>query len=282
MSVLTLNGPETFASVLEAVHAAQTVDEVTPHITRLWFTPWRFDPGSHVLAREAAWLARTKPLGWGSLAGFEAGAGPTVLLVHGWGDYAARLGAFVDPLVDSGFRVVGLDLPGHGGSGDRPADLYQWADAIGDVIAAEKVHAIVAHSLGGQAVTNALTRGTGVEAVALLAPAVRLAHSVDTFARMFGLPALATEALREEIARRYGSGVWAETDGDAQARQLRLPALIVHSADDDQIGTSDVELLARAWDGAALIELDGLGHNRLTRDHAVIELVAEFLAQPRT
>jgi pimeloyl-ACP methyl ester carboxylesterase len=266
-----------FAETLEAVQSAQTVEEVTPHITRLWFTPWRFDPGPHVLAREAAWLASARPVRWGALAGFEAGTGPTVLLVHGWGDYAARLGAFVDPLVRRGFRVVGLDLPGHGGSGEGPADLYEWTDALVEVIAAEKAHAVVAHSLGGQAVTNALTRGTGVEAVALLAPAVRLEHSVQTFERTFALQPLAIEGLRREIVRRYGPEVFSETDGDAHARQLAVAALMVHSADDDQISSADVEMLADAWEGAELVELDGLGHNKLLRDPDVIERVATFL-----
>ena len=44
------------------------------------------------------------------------GAGPTVLLVHGWEGRGAQLGALVDPLVAAGYRAVALDGPAHGDS----------------------------------------------------------------------------------------------------------------------------------------------------------------------
>src|SRR5262245_30745683 len=44
------------------------------------------------------------------------GAGPAVLLVHGWGGRGTQLGAFVEPLVADGFSVVAFDAPGHGES----------------------------------------------------------------------------------------------------------------------------------------------------------------------
>src|ERR1051325_5613961 len=44
------------------------------------------------------------------------GAGPTVLLVHGWEGRGAQLGAFVDPLVAAGVSGVAVDAPGHRGT----------------------------------------------------------------------------------------------------------------------------------------------------------------------
>src|SRR5205823_2922525 len=37
------------------------------------------------------------------------GAGPTVLLVHGWEGRGSQLGAFVEPLVRAGLSVVAFD-----------------------------------------------------------------------------------------------------------------------------------------------------------------------------
>src|SRR5687768_13117485 len=86
--------------------------------SRLWFTPWPVPVGERARAKQAGWLAGTQPVtfdvGTHRIAGFSAGEGPAVLLVHGWGERAASLGAFVAPLVGAGFRVVGVDLPGHG------------------------------------------------------------------------------------------------------------------------------------------------------------------------
>src|SRR4051812_4526201 len=83
---------DTMAAVLEAAVAAAHVDAdlAAPLVARLWFTPWRIDAGETVAAREARWLAATAPVELstptGALTGFMAGSGPTVLLVHGWGD----------------------------------------------------------------------------------------------------------------------------------------------------------------------------------------------------
>jgi hypothetical protein len=44
------------------------------------------------------------------------GSGPPVYLVHGWGGWRGQLGAFVDPLLARGYRVVAFDAPSHGES----------------------------------------------------------------------------------------------------------------------------------------------------------------------
>src|SRR5688500_16792196 len=79
---------------------------------KLWFTPWRVQPSERGLRRQAEWLSGTTPAHfstrYGHIAGFEAGTGPTVLLVHGWGERAASLGALVRPLTSAGYRVVGI------------------------------------------------------------------------------------------------------------------------------------------------------------------------------
>lgn len=41
---------------------------------------------------------------------------PTIVLMHGWEGRASQLGLFALPLVAAGYRVVGLDGPGHGES----------------------------------------------------------------------------------------------------------------------------------------------------------------------
>jgi pimeloyl-ACP methyl ester carboxylesterase len=276
-------GPDAFAAVLEATLAARTVSAelTTTLLTRLWFTPWRLDPGDRVRAREAAWLEGSTPLtvdaGRHRLAGFESGSGPTVLLVHGWGDCASRMGGFVEPLRTRGLRVLAVDLPAHGANeGDR-TDLYECAAAITEVLAAQDVRGVVAHSMGGQTVVQALRQAPRVSAAALIAPAVRLESSLRTFGAALALDAEVLGLLREQINRSYGSQVWSETDADAAARHLRVPALIVHSRDDEQVSDADIGLLAAAWPGAELATFDGLGHSRILRDAGVVTRVAGFL-----
>ncbi|MDT7571068.1 MAG: hypothetical protein QOE05_1242 [Actinomycetota bacterium] len=270
-------------TVLEAAAAAAQVSAelAAPLVARLWFTPWRIDAGETVRAREARWLAHTAPIALptpaGPLSGFTAGTGPTVLLVHGWGDRASRFGAFVEPLVDAGFRVVGVDLPGHGDNPPGGTDLYEMADALAAVMWDQNARGVIAHSMGAVATARALQHGVDIGPVCMLAPAARLESAVDRFAELFALPAAAIAGLRAEIQRRFGPDVWAEFHADALVRDWDRPGLVVADRDDEQVPRSDVQLVADAWPGAQLIETQGLGHTRVLRDPEVVEQVTAFL-----
>tara|TARA_A100001391_G_scaffold119260_1_gene81188 strand:+ start:36555 stop:37496 length:942 start_codon:yes stop_codon:yes gene_type:complete len=65
----------------------------------------------------------------------EAGAGPAVLLCHGFPEYWRSWRKQIPALVDAGYRVLAFDMRGHGES-DAPAELdrYSVAETVGDVI----------------------------------------------------------------------------------------------------------------------------------------------------
>lgn len=250
---------------------------------RLRFTPWPVDAGPRSRARHAAWLEDADPLSipfrGGRLAGFAAGTGPVVLLVHGRGERAASLGAFVRPLTDAGFRVVGVDLPAHGDSPGRRTSLPEQAAALraaseylGDI------HGIVAHSMGGLASVMALREGLEARAATLLAPAVRLGHALSRWSSMFAIPPKATLGLAAVIERRFGHDVWETFAGDKMAPDVTVPTLIVQDRDDQQVDHSDAVLLADAWPGSRLLTTEGLGYNRVLRDPEVIASVSAFMS----
>lgn len=249
---------------------------------RLWFTPWPVPVTERAREKQARWLEGTEHLSVRTadghrLRGFAAGEGPVVLLVHGWGEWAANLGAFIDPLVTAGYRVAGFDLPAHGASSGSQTDALVNAAAVREVAAAlGGVDAVVAHSMGAHATIVALHQGLEVQAVALVAPAVRL-YGVEEFGEMLSLPNAAVRGLRATIERRYGTSVWQDLAADLLADQLHTPALIVHDPDDDQIAASDVRALSEAWKESRLVSPEGLGHGRIIRDRDVIQQVVDFL-----
>ncbi|MGH2735472.1 MAG: alpha/beta fold hydrolase [Actinomycetota bacterium] len=251
---------------------------------RLWFTPWRADASWRALARQDKWLEGTTPLavpfGPIRLAGFEAGSGPTVLLVHGWGERAASLGAFIGPLVANGHRVVGVDLPAHGNSPGRRTDLPEQAAALR--AAADHlggIHGIVAHSMGGFATTMALHDGLHAEAVTLIAPAVSLNGALARFTPMYKIPPRATAGLHAAIERRFGRDAWELFAGDRMAPGLDVPALIVQDRDDPQVDHSEAVALSEAWRGSRLVTTEGLGHMRILRDPEVIAGATDFMSR---
>jgi pimeloyl-ACP methyl ester carboxylesterase len=81
---------------------------------------------------------------------FAAGAGPPLLLIHGFGGAAWNFDGLA-PLLP-GRRLLVPDLPGHGGSEPLPAaSLAAFADVLADMLAADGVDRadVVGHSLGG-------------------------------------------------------------------------------------------------------------------------------------
>lgn len=279
----TLQTPAALKATWAATRAASAVSETVAGLgaARLWFTPWPVPVSDRALEKQARWLEGAERLTFRTrdghrLSGFAAGQGPVVLLVHGWGEWAANLGAFIGPLTDAGYRVAGFDLPAHGESSGVQTDALVNAAAIRD--AAEflgGVHAVVAHSMGAHGTTLALHQGLEVNAVALLAPAVRL-YGVDDFGKMFKLPQRAVRGLQATIERRYGRSVWDDLSAERLAVDLDTPALIVHDSDDDQISPADGRELSQAWKGSRMVETERLGHGRIIRDAAVIEMVAGF------
>jgi pimeloyl-ACP methyl ester carboxylesterase len=78
---------------------------------------------------------------------------PPLLALHGWLDNAGSF-AFLAPKLAERFRVIALELPGHGHSSHLPAGIsYHYVDYVGAVLNAADAlglerYALLGHSLG--------------------------------------------------------------------------------------------------------------------------------------
>lgn len=248
----------------------------------LWFIPWSVPVSERGLAKQARWLAPTQPFALktsgGRVAGFYAGDGPVVLLVHGWGERAASLGGFIEPLCAAGFRVVGVDLPAHGDSAGQSTNIIRAGGAMAEV-ANEfgGASAVIGHSMGANTALWAMDHGLQVKAAVFLAPNVDLASAMETFASLFEIPPTAIAGLKERIERRFGKTVWRDIRGDNLARGLEVPGLVFHDPADPQVPFAGSQRLVEAWGSATLVPVPGLGHGAITRDAGVIERAVGFV-----
>jgi pimeloyl-ACP methyl ester carboxylesterase len=204
---------------------------------------------------------------------------PTVALLHGWEGRASQLGAFAPPLVAAGFRVVGVDAPGHGDSPGRSSSLVAIAGALGAL--AERFGpfpGVIAHSAGSAAAIYALKRGMAADRLVCVAPGVDLEGYAREFTRLLGLPAAVSRAMQRRIERRFNVS-WRELDPRRAAADLRVPLLVIHDRDDREAPFAGGEALARAWAGARLLATEGLGHTRILWDQAVVAAATAFLRE---
>lgn len=247
-------------------------------------------------------LAVTTRRGNARLATWTWGdSGPVVLLVHGWGGNASQLHAFVQPLVNAGFRPVAVDLPGHGESAGRFTSLPEWADALLDLsrqldqldrasqratptgmtstsheTTGQPFHAVIAHSFGAAATTLALDRGLAATQVSLLAPVAHPASYFDAFMALVSDDQQCHQLAREAAEARLDFTFGALGVPFLAARQTAT-ALVVHDRNDRETPFDGGEAIARAWPTAELVATNGLGHRRLLEDAAVVSRVVDQL-----
>src|SRR5690242_637706 len=185
---------------------------------------------------------------------------PTILYFHGNAANAANRADKIERIRQSGFGVFYLNNRGYGGSGGRPTEAANVADAraaydhlIARGVPAERIVAF-GESLGsGQAVRLAAERR--VAAIVLEAP---LTSTVDVGRRVyFWLP------LRWLVADRY--------DNERSIRAVRAPVLILHGERDQVIPVAMGRRIYQAANEPKRIELfaEG-GHNDLF-DHGAWE-----------
>ena len=207
------------------------------------------------------------------------GAGPIVLLVHGWEGRGTQLGRFVDPLVAAGFQVVALDNPAHGESSGSRSDLIETTEAVRKVgRELGPLAGVIAHSFGGAVATLALERGLDAASVVLISTPSSVEDVIARFGALAGVRGAAMRAFREAIEQQTGVKI-KEVEIFERVAGLRVPALIVHDRDDREVPFQDAERLTARWPGAAIMPTAGLGHRRILKDDAVIRHAVDFISQ---
>lgn len=224
------------------------------------------------------------------LRAVRAGAGPAVILLHGYGESLLAWESVFDRLTRQA-DIVALDLPGFGLS-SKPATGYATdslaADVLGAMDALRLERAVlVGHSLGGAvAAAAALAAPERVPGLVLIDPAVvtepwlrRAENTSETTGRTVRRGVAQYEALRMRFSGAHDPAWLAESDsamayspsGDAayvtalqavlrefdfayldheRARRLRTPTLIIWGAYDPTVSVSRGRALAASLPAA--------------------------------
>ncbi|SDS95507.1 alpha/beta fold hydrolase [Microlunatus soli] len=214
------------------------------------------------------------------------GSGEPVYLMHGWGGWRGQLGAFIEPLVDAGFRVVAFDAPGHGGSvpgtiGEGNGCFGEFVDTLRAVVDDHgRPTAVVAHSFGCAATVAALGDGMPAGRLVLLAPAVDPMTYVGAVASGFGIGPRTIRRTVQRIEQQVGRAL---TDFDLRTVDPRtLPrTLIITDRQDREMPHRHAIDLAAGWSCSELMITDGLGHQRILRDPDVIVRTVDFVQAAR-
>lgn len=233
------------------------------------------------------------------------GAGPAVLLLHGFGaDHVLNWGnsEVIDALVESGRRVVATDARGHGASG-KPHEVEAYsgnamvrdAQAVLDHLDVEQVD-VVGYSMGsmvaarlvpdeprtrslvlggvGATVTPPRTGGRAPEAIAAALLADDAESIENVTGRAFREFADATGADREALAALSRSS---SLQHSVQFDAITVPTLVIAGTGDTLIRSP--EALAERLPSARLRMVKG-DHLGAPYHHAFKEAIIDFLDRP--
>lgn len=246
---------------------------------RLWITPPRFKvPESELEALASATIEQLAVNNHNITTYLWGSAAPTVLLVHGWSGRGTQLGSFVEPLIESGYRVLSFDAPAHGKSSGKQTNIFEIADAIR--VLDNKYgpfESAITHSFGGPCLAIAMQKGTSISSVVNISPPAETSGLVKKFASALQITARVEKELMLSIEKRYGANIWQETSMENNVRDLDIPALVIHDVDDIDVPWHEGQAIAQAWSKVRFIKTSKLGHRRILRDPATIKTSVEFI-----
>lgn len=211
--------------------------------------------------------------------------GPIVLFVHGWSGRGSQVAAFVGPLTDAGYRVLAVDLPGHGETPGASTNIFECAAvlrALGDNYG--PLHAAITHSFGGMVLAYALNHGVTLERAAIISAPSDVDFLIRGFATTLSMHPRVVDDLWRRLELRFGGDASVEDFSEhisltSNVAGLQVPALVVHDEDDTSVPWAQGQRIATTWPNARFLKTQGLGHGRILRDKQVIDTVVKFIAE---
>lgn len=269
----------------------------------LWSEPPARTPPLQLLQRGARSFRSPLADGAGSLAAWiveprEQSAAGTIVLLHGVRmDKQASIPMALS-LCDAGYRVVLIDLPGHGESGGRyltygeaeAQDVSGMLDALDASGLQLGPVGAYGFSYGAAVAIDLAATDPRVRGVVAVSPFASLREVVRDYRRKY-LPAAASLVPDGWFQQAVSTAAWFvgfDPDGSAPAQAIGktlVPILLIHGDRDTQVPLRHSQALEHAASGRArLLVLRGATHDSMPTDakHVVRnEAVAWFAANVR-
>lgn len=209
----------------------------------------------------------------------------TVLVIHGWHSRTEYMKTIVEGFRDAGYRVLALDLPGHGHSSGRRLNMVLAVDAVraaGEWFG--PFRAVVGHSFGGAVAVNAAVGSVegiaplATERLVLIAAPSSMPAIFEDFGRFLNLGPRSQVVVNDQVERIAGRPL-SHYVGSEQLALTPVPTLVIHAPDDREVSPDSARMFAAAGEHVRLYWARGLGHRRILADPEVVAESVNFVAE---
>ena len=204
-----------------------------------------------------------------------------VMLFHGWESNAGSLGAFVEPLLEKGYKVISFDAPAHGKSQGRRANLIYFKKTAKAMIEKYGVPDIaIGHSLGANTIImTSFEEDVIFRKTILIAPLNRLMSVFEEMKailkltdKLFGrfidqFSLVSGYSLRPFYFHNYGK--------ESKLRDV----LLLHDENDRITSFSHAIEMAKNWNAIRLKKITGSGHYKILWSEEVLESVMQYVEE---
>lgn len=236
---------------------------------------------------EEAAMSGAKPLRFGPQGrgmAFEWGAGPLIVLVHGWGGRAAQMAPLAAALTAEGYRCVAPEITGHGAPGrhfTRWHYFFRDVEALAQTLRSE-VFAYVGHSSGGTTMMAARRQGRvrAQRYICICSPFYPFL-SIDSARNTFNASERLVEDYKLYVADGFGMA-WNELEAGGSYAGAGENLLLVYGEKDKMVPHETGEQIHDLCPGSVLLKTKNHGHRSILSAAELRLATLDFLKERNT
>lgn len=219
---------------------------------------------------------------------FHRNGAKTALVVHGWMSKSLYMVKIIETLVKCDYRVIAIDLPGHGGA---KAQKISWKDSVNAILKSQEYFngfdLALGHSYGGTMIlsstgvtkeVNEIQGFLDVKNIIMVASPVKIMTAINLFSSNVRLSKEEKEKLTNKTEADSGAAV-DRLDGVYLQKKYPTKTTIhcVHDTNDRIVPFEDSQYLQELGDRTSLKKVDSLGHIKIIYDKFVMSHLEDYL-----
>ncbi|SNC74661.1 Pimeloyl-ACP methyl ester carboxylesterase [Marinobacter sp. es.048] len=201
-----------------------------------------------------------------------------ILFLHGWSGWVGQFEGLIREINPFEYTVYAIQPLGHGESRavrshpgrfiEASLEAIEYLDSSFDVA--------IGHSLGAAALVSVQALTESFERMVLISSPATIEGVLNRFARFLNLGKRSKSHFITTMEETVGIPV-EELNLLLIAEVEKVPVLLIHDEDDQEIPVSESESLSLAFDNSQIFRTAGWGHSRLLQNPEVTQKIMHFL-----